>query len=1121
MISSFQLSSSDDAARYHDSALIENGQEAARGADNYYANEAALASWQGQGAKLLGIEGEKVDRDDFVAFLEGRITNPKTGEVQDLSNNSKGDSRRLGWDFTISAPKSVSIVGLVGNDVRVIEAHHAANAAALEWLETHGAQVRIKQDGQNKAVPTGNLLYATVQHETSRANDPQLHNHNVIVAVSYDEVSGKWRSLTNDELFRLRTSADSIYKNELARSLKAHGYEIDYAAGGRDFEIRGIDPEQLKAFSQRSTQINEALIQRGIDPEKAGYHSRQTAALDSRAAKRDLGKSTLSEIWREKALEAGLDVDKVVGAARDRSADGAVLVQDTKADAHTALSRAINHLSEREQSFKVSELEASAIFFGTGRSSIQAIQDAIADRKVERSLVHRDGGQAPMLTTSAAISQELTLQDSIEKGKGRGVVVLASDVEFAQALAAFEERKTAEIGKTFKLSAEQVNAARNVLMHSDKFQGIQGDAGTGKTAALEFVHEVAEAKGWIIQGIATSSTGAKELGDATGIPSQTVAAFMLERDAQLKMQKNELERLSVQLANSPGNAARVKLIERRDMHQPGAGSYAAPARYVFDNKTGDVFRSDAGSLNPLNVLGHKLADAGASRVEEARADFEAAQAFGDRFKARSKLTLGMAQSTLGRSLASYQKVGGIEAAAARDLHEVEKEREYNDLLKAYTQAAARVENLTRSGNAEGKKYMLVMDESSMTGTKDSARLSEIAQELGARVILQGDVKQHGSVAAGQALKQTQDAGINLSKIEETRRFDNATPQVKNAIAEMKLHNFSGALAGLDTTIAGDDLYLKVAERYMENRASLIEQGMQDPKIGVVAMTNTDRKAVNVEIRRHLQAEGALAKVEFTKEHLDDPKLTEAQRRFVPSLADAGVNRMTALRDYESLRIQKEETLTVVGFNVQKNEVMLRRSDGTSVSINPDKHAKFSVARAESRTYAVGDKIEARANIGRRNAPDRVTNGTRGVIKEVTADSASIEWLDGKTTLLDNAALRHIDHAYAHTSYKEQGVTNQVEIIAVSEIGAKVITREAAYVAASRAKGNTEIVTNARDLMLKNAGKETTKTTAVDIGDNLDRSIINAGILKARAQEATRSGREQSREIDQSTRELTR
>ena len=59
--------------------------------------------------------------------------------------------------------------------------------------------------------------------------------------------------------------------------------------------------------------------------------------------------------------------------------------------------------------------------------------------------------------------------------------------------------------------------------------------------------------------------------------------------------------------------------------------------------------------------------------------------------------------------------------------------------------------------------------------------------------------------------------------------------------------------------------------------------------------------------------------------------------------------------------------------------------------------------------------------------------------------------------------------------------NLREIIAVSNTGAKVFNREAAYVAATRAKDNTEVITTDREAMLRNAGKDVKKTTASDIG----------------------------------------
>lgn len=163
MISRFSIGNVGDAARYHDKAFTQDG---ASRADNYYLNEQAAAHWEGRGAELLGLAGQPVERDDFIAFLEGRLPNPANGETQDLSENSRGANRRAGEDFTVSPPKSVSIIALVGQDERVVAAHQAANTRAMTWLQEHAALVRVREDGSEPTpVQAKNLLYATVLHE--------------------------------------------------------------------------------------------------------------------------------------------------------------------------------------------------------------------------------------------------------------------------------------------------------------------------------------------------------------------------------------------------------------------------------------------------------------------------------------------------------------------------------------------------------------------------------------------------------------------------------------------------------------------------------------------------------------------------------------------------------------------------------------------------------------------------------------------------------------------------------------------------------------------------------------------------------------------------------------------
>lgn len=1102
MIGLVKIASSKDAARYHDNALKEG--PAHERADNYYVDERANLTWQGKGAEILGLSGQEVTKEQFVEFLEGKIANPATGQVQDLGANSKGEDRRLGYDFTISAPKSVSLVGILGGDDRVVQAHLDANRAAMNWLEEHGAMIRVKDgDGNNAMKASGNLLYATVRHETSRENDPQLHNHNVIVAATFDEDAQKWRSLTNDELFQIRTQADTIYKAELVRNLREAGYQVEYRQNGVDFEIRGVDEAHVKAFSQRTAQMREALQARGIDPDSASHRARQAAVLDTRARKVDQDRDYLREIWEEKAREVGLDLTKIVERARQA---GPQQVPEAQL-ARDGVTRAMKHLGEREQSFKTSQLEHEAVFFSNG-AGVAAVKRAIEDRKEDRSLVDRKTIGPAQLTTSAGIANELTLQDTIRKGKGKGVAVVATREEFDQLLEKFEARKSAEMGAAFKLSAEQVNAARNVLMHKDKFQGIQGDAGTGKTAALEFVQEAAKARGWEIRGIATSTTGARELEKATGIQSQTVAAFLNARDERIRMLQAELRRLEVDFAHTPGTIPAVKRVAKRDLDMTDQGF--TPGRYVFDSKSGEVMKSTTDGWHPLNKLGIKLLDAGQARKSDAESRLQETERFADRFRARADLAVGNVQESMGRSLASYEVVTLPEAKAARAEHRQQNVEE-RARLRSYLTKTAQIENLLATGNEEGKRFLLVMDESSMTGAKDSARIAEIARDMGARVVLQGDIKQHGSVSAGRAFLQTQDGGINLSKIEETRRFDHATEQQKLAIAEMKQGRYASALAALDTTLTSD-LYRTTAERYVANREQLLSEGVVEPRIGVVTITNEDRKKANEGIRVALREEGGITGHDHRKQHLDDPKLTEQQYQFVPALAREKVDHLTALRDYKSLGIVREELLKVVDYDLNRNRLVLQRENGKTLELDPAKHTKFSFARMESRDYAVGDQIEARANIGRLKDPERIANGTRGVVIAVDDNGAQVRWQDGRQTQMSNRQMRYVDHAYSHTSHKEQGVTNHREIFLVSPKGAHWLNREASYVAASRAKHNTEIVTteDAHEKMMKNAGREPEKTTAIDIGNNLsfERVRVEERVqAPAREQQRERTGPE--------------
>ncbi|EAC0244703.1 conjugative relaxase [Escherichia coli] len=145
--------------------------------DNYYVLGSMGERWAGQGAEQLGLQGS-VDKDIFTRLLEGRLP-----DGADLSRMQDGSNKhRPGYDLTFSAPKSVSMMAMLGGDKRLIDAHNQAVDFAVRQVEAL-ASTRVMTDGQSETVLTGNLVMALFNHDTSRDQDPQLHTHVVVAGL--------------------------------------------------------------------------------------------------------------------------------------------------------------------------------------------------------------------------------------------------------------------------------------------------------------------------------------------------------------------------------------------------------------------------------------------------------------------------------------------------------------------------------------------------------------------------------------------------------------------------------------------------------------------------------------------------------------------------------------------------------------------------------------------------------------------------------------------------------------------------------------------------------------------------------------------------------------------------
>lgn len=487
MLSIANVSSSAQAAAYYEQA------------DDYYTADRSPSQWTGKAAAELGLEGA-VKPEDFRAMLDGTLPN---GEQ--LHNAAAG--RRGGTDLTFSAPKSVSIQALAGGDVRLLAAHETAVARALDHAETLAA-CRVTTEGVTTRQTTGVLAVAQFRHDLSRAADPQLHTHSVVLNVT-QRADGQWRALDNEPLYRNKMLLGALYRSELAKEVQALGYEVRITHGDGRFELAHVSNEQLKAFSQRSNAIEEALQRQGLTREDASAKQLQTVALQTRQSKETLDRGALHEQWRERAREAGLNLDArpTTGVAADP--------QRQATQAERAVHFAAAHLMEREAVVPRMDLERAALERGVGRTDLAAIRSAI-EQAVQRGELIRQtaptpAGQIERFTTPAAQQRErdiLTLEAA-----GRGQVAPLMTRETVQAALA---------GKT--LNEDQRGVVQQVLTGTDRVAGVQGRAGTGKTTTLRAVHDLASAEGLKLVGVAPSRGAAGELA-ATGIASQTIAAL--------------------------------------------------------------------------------------------------------------------------------------------------------------------------------------------------------------------------------------------------------------------------------------------------------------------------------------------------------------------------------------------------------------------------------------------------------------------------------------------------------------------------------------------------------------------------------------------------------------------
>jgi conjugative relaxase-like TrwC/TraI family protein len=521
--------------------------------DDYYSKE-GVGVWMGKGAERLGLEGT-LDSARFRELLDGKL--PDGRSIHATYDAQKG-RKRHGWDFTFSAPKSVSMQALIGGDGRVLRAHEHAVAKALSVLEAH-AIARKKANGVSHRQITGNLVAAAFQHELSRAKDPQLHTHVVVMNMTQRR-DGEWRALSNEELFKRTKLAGAVYRAALARELQGAGYNVRRTEAEGGFELAHITRDQIQAFSERSRAIEAALSSRSKSRSTASTLEKQVITLATRPEKDALSKEerqALMEHWKTKSKAARINYE-------DGGRERAVREHERGNAARVSIDFAVAHLTERQSVMLDSMLMTTAMQHAVGRATHDELRQELDRCIYEGELLkeqplYRFAQELPTAPARTRFHFEelMVREERVPYGAAvRGVTDAIADGKIVQAEARYTTRsawqteqailrmeqegryrlppvmhaaRAEEALSTTDLNRGQKDAARMVLTNGNRVTGIQGSAGVGKSHMLKSTTAIAERNGYRVIVLAPYANQVERL-EADGLKASTLAAFLVSKD---------------------------------------------------------------------------------------------------------------------------------------------------------------------------------------------------------------------------------------------------------------------------------------------------------------------------------------------------------------------------------------------------------------------------------------------------------------------------------------------------------------------------------------------------------------------------------------------------------------
>ncbi|MEP1782123.1 MobF family relaxase [Reichenbachiella sp.] len=480
--------------------------------DDYYRNDQVKAFYNGKLAERLGLKDVEVTKENFSSLLHG--IDPKSGErlrIRDIQNP------RVGFDFTVNANKSISLIYSITKDPAILSALHHANTQMMKEIESY-AQYQQSSETQRFYKYSKEILFSSYFHRNSRptefkdkngktiyAPDPHLHIHNFINAHTWNEDKKRFQALElGDAVYRRLPYFEKVFHSHLSHQIRMAGYQIERSENGF-FELTGLSRATLEKFSNRTRAIEKFAKKNNItDPKIKGELG---AKLRNSKTKTTIKEKELYDHWMSRLSPEEL---RAIHTLKGRTFE-----RPKPLSLKDCVDKAISHHLEREAAAPTERIIATALTYGYGLYIPEDIRREINSRGT--ILQHEIEGMTYMTTEQMRLSEEklITLATN---GKGK-----------YPALNPHYEPKD-------WFNNQQRNAVKTILSSAstDRTTILRGRAGVGKSTSLKAIAEGAALAGKSTYAASPTTQAAKLLSD-DGFEATTVAALLHSQKLQERL----------------------------------------------------------------------------------------------------------------------------------------------------------------------------------------------------------------------------------------------------------------------------------------------------------------------------------------------------------------------------------------------------------------------------------------------------------------------------------------------------------------------------------------------------------------------------------------------------------